>query len=187
MDKRKKRAHRAPKKKLVRRRKSLPTVNFKRELAAGIKVEMEHTKRRWKSKGLCGGNWKLKAKALARKIAMDHLRETPHYYSRLKRCFPEERHNPGSPGRSHMTAPFRVPSQNPKKKSWTTWPMIEGKQIPTRCEMWLKNRDPYNPKQCGKIANYYYGGRWVCDKHGPKRKQKNARNPKSMKNYIPRS
>jgi hypothetical protein len=35
----------------------------------GTKVEMEHTK----------------SKKLARKIAMDHLREHPHYYSYLAR------------------------------------------------------------------------------------------------------
>lgn len=39
------------------------------QLAAGIKVESEHTK----------------DKSLAQEIAMDHLEEDPHYYSKLKK------------------------------------------------------------------------------------------------------
>lgn len=38
-----------------------------RQLEAGIKVEMEHTK----------------VKAVAREIAQDHLSESPHYYVEL--------------------------------------------------------------------------------------------------------
>jgi len=51
------------------------------ELRAGIKVEMEHTK----------------SKKVAQRIATDHLREIPNYYTRHKKCFPEEyrkKHNP---------------------------------------------------------------------------------------------
>jgi len=41
----------------------------KKELEMGIKVEMEHTKN----------------KAIAKRIALDHLAELPDYYSRLKK------------------------------------------------------------------------------------------------------
>ena len=41
------------------------------ELQMGIKTEMEHTS----------------DPKEAEKIAMDHLKEDPHYYSKLKKCF----------------------------------------------------------------------------------------------------
>jgi hypothetical protein len=46
----------------------------KTELAKGIKVEMEHTK----------------DPKMAEKIAKDHLKENPKYYSILAKCMPEE-------------------------------------------------------------------------------------------------
>lgn len=42
----------------------------KRELAMGIKVEMEHTSSR----------------KVAREIALDHLTEDPHYYTKLRKA-----------------------------------------------------------------------------------------------------
>lgn len=102
-----KKQSRRPRKKLVRRRKALKPINFKRELAAGIKVEMEHTKRMHSKK---------KARKVAERIARDHLEETPYYYRRLKKCFPEEHHNPVRPGLSHMLSPYRIPGRNPRMK-----------------------------------------------------------------------
>lgn len=99
---------RKSKKKLIRKRKALKPINFKRELAAGIKVELEHTKHI---------RSKAKARKVAERIARDHLRETPSYYQKLKKCFPHEHHNnPGRPGKSCMIAPFRVPKRNPVAK-----------------------------------------------------------------------
>lgn len=57
------------------------------QMRAGILVELEHTKRLPKSRRL----------AAATRIAKDHLRETPNYYTRHRKCFPEEyrkKHNP---------------------------------------------------------------------------------------------
>jgi hypothetical protein len=103
-----KKNHRKPRKKLIRKRKALKPVNFKRELAAGIRVELEHTKRMRSGK---------KARQVAKRIAMDHLREMPYYYRRLRKCFPHEhRNNPGRPGKSCMVAQFRVPRRNPVSK-----------------------------------------------------------------------
>lgn len=45
-------------------------IQLDKQLKMGIKVEMEHTK----------------DKVIARMIALDHLREYPDYYTRLKRC-----------------------------------------------------------------------------------------------------
>jgi len=50
-----------------------PSIDPK-ELAAGIQVEMEHTD----------------DPKVAKAIALDHLRERPHYYSELARCMPGE-------------------------------------------------------------------------------------------------
>lgn len=47
--------------------KAAPSDFDQQELAKGIKVEREHTK----------------DDALAREIAMDHLKEDPHYYTKL--------------------------------------------------------------------------------------------------------
>lgn len=45
-----------------------------KELEMGIETEYEHTT----------------DPKMAKKIAMDHLREDPHYYSKLKNCMPGE-------------------------------------------------------------------------------------------------
>ncbi len=55
--------------------KSDPSDFNSRQLAMGIKVEMEHTR----------------SKAIAREIAMDHLKEDPAYYSKLKKIHSESR------------------------------------------------------------------------------------------------
>jgi hypothetical protein len=57
--------------------KSKPSDFDHRELAMGIKVEMEHTKSR----------------RLAREIAMDHLSEDPRYYTKLKKVHAESTMN----------------------------------------------------------------------------------------------
>lgn len=54
--------------------KGVSTVFIKRELQAGCMVEREHTSDR----------------AFACKIAKDHLREDPHYYTKLCRIWPKE-------------------------------------------------------------------------------------------------
>jgi hypothetical protein len=51
-------------------RPSKKDLQFDKEIKMGIKVEMEHTK----------------SPKVARRIAFDHLREYPDYYTRLKRC-----------------------------------------------------------------------------------------------------
>jgi hypothetical protein len=53
--------------------KSKPEDFDPEQLAMGIRVEMEHTNDR----------------KLAREIAMDHLKEDPRYYSKLKRIHKE--------------------------------------------------------------------------------------------------
>lgn len=109
----KRRAHRRKKSSIRRRVKRNPEpVNFRKysrtatlnparkkgkkqkfslaQMRAGIRVEMEHTKRLPKSRRY----------AAAKRIATDHLRELPDYYTRHRKCFPEEyrkKRNPKMP------------------------------------------------------------------------------------------
>jgi hypothetical protein len=57
-----------------------------KELDAGCEVELEHTKDRTR----------------ACKIALDHLREDPHYYTKLCSIWPKER------GCQHVRRPFQA-------------------------------------------------------------------------------
>ena len=67
------------------------------QMRAGIKVEMEHTKRLPKSRRY----------AAAKRIATDHLREFPDYYTRHRKCFPEEYRKKRNPDYERMVHQIR--------------------------------------------------------------------------------
>ncbi len=164
---RKKSPRHRTKKTLVRRRKALPPANFKRELAAGIKVEMEHTKHIRSKK---------KARQIATRIAKDHLRETPQYYRRLKKCFPEEHHNPGKK--------WKAPSGKVKLERFF-WGHEKGaKGRISGGKLHLRGSSPAQLYERDEGSLYVRRNPAPGMSHMTAQFRMPGRNPKTMKNYI---
>lgn len=122
---------------------------LKSELKKGISVEMEHTDDKEKAK----------------EIAMDHLMEDPHYYSKLKKV--ETKEVTGSSSSGSYSGPFAMDSEFMKKSEEETPKKIEANEVTGASSagqysspaMWAKSTKKKDWRGANKPL--YQGGKFV--------------------------